>query len=185
MNNKPNIIQSIQMPEIRRYRQERYLPTAFNDSLTLVEKVNKVVEYLFSYTEMTEQMLVKWNEVYHWIMNEGLDSTIGDRLNEMLKDGTFKRIINEELFGELNSKIDRVESSFDGFKNQIDNDFNNLKSDLQDDFNQLETSLVSQINNLITFVNEELKNTVNIVVSKTEPTNTIKDKSFWYKEVSM
>ena len=28
------------------HRYERYLPTAFDDSLTLVEKINKVIEYL-------------------------------------------------------------------------------------------------------------------------------------------
>lgn len=130
MPNKPNYLKELNLKPVSVQRYQRYLPTAFDDSLTITEKLNNVIHYLHEYSNLTEEMLIKWNEVYDWIMNKGLDNAIGDRLNEWLKDGTFDRIINEEIFGELNNKIDNtineVNKLFSDLTEKIIKDVNNV-----------------------------------------------------------
>lgn len=117
------------LPPINIQRYERYLPTAFDDSLTSLEKINKVIMYLHEYSAITEEMLTKWNEVYEWVMNEGLDDVIGDRLKEWIDDGTFYRIINETIFNELNNKVDQTIESFNELKNEINEKLDMLIED--------------------------------------------------------
>lgn len=51
-----------------------------------------------------------WEETKQWITdyfaNLDIDAEINAKLDEMLKDGTLEKIINQEIFGELNQKIE-------------------------------------------------------------------------------
>ena len=105
---KPNLLRSMQIPPIQVQGYERYLPTAFNDSMTMLQKVNKVIEYLYQYSDVTIEMLTKWNEVYGWVMNQGLSEAVLDKLNEWMEDGTLEKVINEGIFVDLNKKIDTM-----------------------------------------------------------------------------
>lgn len=124
--NKPNLIGSIQIPPLQIQKHERYLPTAFDETLSILEKINKVIHYLYEYSDLTEQMMGKWNEVYLWVMGEGLDDTVGERLLEWLNDGTFYRIINETIFNELNGKVESVINDFEVFKGELEKKFDEL-----------------------------------------------------------
>ena len=128
--NKPNLIHSMQIPPIRFHNRERYLPTAFDDSLSILEKINRVIQYLYEYSEVTDKMLENWNEVYSWVMNDGLDSMVGDRLREWLDDGTFYRIINETIFTELNNKVDGVIKDFELVKDELDEKFSLISKEI-------------------------------------------------------
>lgn len=104
---KPELlkINPVEPQNIARY--ERYLPTAFDESLTLLEKFNKMIHYMNSIFAITNEMIEKWNEVIEWILNEGLEQAIEDKLQEWLDDGTIADIINDFLFGELTAKVDK------------------------------------------------------------------------------
>lgn len=132
---------NIPFPRMQRY--ERYLPNAFDESLSILDKVNKVIKFLQEYADVTDMMLEKWNEVYHWVMNEGLDDAIGYRLQEMVEDGTLDRIINEKIFGDLNRKID------DGLEN--------LDKKIDSGLEEMSTELKGGLEGLRSYLNEELK----------------------------
>jgi len=89
-------------------RYESYLPTAFDESMTLVEKMNKIIQYLNSMGLLVNSVVEQWNEVMEWVMNDGLNEAVADKLNEWLNDGTINNIINEQIFGELNQKVDNL-----------------------------------------------------------------------------
>lgn len=125
MVNRPDFISSIQIPHIEKHRYERYLATAFSDDLTMIQKINKIIEFLYQYSYITEEMLTKWNEVYSWVTGEGLDNAIVSRLNEMLEDGTLEKIINEAIFSDLNSRIGDLERKIV----QLIHEFTILKDD--------------------------------------------------------
>lgn len=61
---------------------ERYLPTAFDESLTILEKVNKITYYLQS-IGVGVDLVDKWNLLVEWIKNEGLKEAIEELLKEM------------------------------------------------------------------------------------------------------
>lgn len=52
-----------------------------------------------------------WEETKQWITdyfaNLDIDAEINAKLDEMLEDGTLEKVINQEIFGELNSKVER------------------------------------------------------------------------------
>lgn len=84
---------------------EAYLPVAFDDQMTMLQKVNKMIVYCNQIGKLTNEVVAQWNDVMEWIMNDGLSDAVITRLNELIADGTLAQIINEEIFGELNAKI--------------------------------------------------------------------------------
>ena len=101
-----NIVRSMQLPPIKLQKYERYLPTAFDESMSILEKINKVINYLQEYGELTEDMIGKWNEVYRWIENEGIDESVLMRVEDLIQDGTISELINEKIFDSLANQID-------------------------------------------------------------------------------
>jgi len=93
MVEQPNLIKSMQIPPMKMQKYERYLPSAFDESLSILEKINKVIYYLWEYSDITNEMINKWNEVIDWVTNEGLEDIVNARLNEWLQDGTFDDIL--------------------------------------------------------------------------------------------
>lgn len=77
---------------------ERYLPTAYDDTLSLLEKINKIINHLNQLSLVTGDLVDNWNKLYEWIINEGLKQTVKDQLENWLKDGTLSKIIEEILF---------------------------------------------------------------------------------------
>jgi hypothetical protein len=83
---------------------KRYLPTAFDDSLTLLEKVNRILQFL---------------EVVGWNLSDGLSQEVLDQLEKWRLDGTLENIMNDffryekigdeslELLGSLYLKNDK------------------------------------------------------------------------------
>ena len=87
-------------------KYEHYLPNAFDESMSLLQKMNKIILHLDQLGHLTVDMIQKWNEVYEWVMGAGLEKEVSAKLELWLEDGTLDSIINETLFNELNGKID-------------------------------------------------------------------------------
>lgn len=77
---------------------ERYLPTAFDENLSLLQKVNKVIAFLNQISVSTNGLLEKWNEVMEWMLSNGVEDSVVEKLVEWLEDGTLVEIINEDVF---------------------------------------------------------------------------------------
>lgn len=162
MENKPKFLERMNISDLKTQKHERYFPTILDESMTVIEKLNQVILYLVKYSDVTEQMLVKWNEVYDWVMNDGLDKLVAERLRDFEEDGTFDRIINEVLLKDINNKVDNLEREFE-----------TVKEDLQTEFDLLRTSLTNLVKEL---TNEK----PDIHVQKNEPTEKNKN-TFWFE----
>lgn len=102
---KPSIYRFNQLAEILISKYERYLPTAFDESLSLLEKVNKVIAYLNQVGKVTNDIVLQWNDVMKWVMEDGLESSVNEKLDNMAIDGTLSSLINVEIFNDLNESI--------------------------------------------------------------------------------
>ena len=96
---KPEVGQLSHLHEIFVQKYERYLPTAFDNSLTLLEKVNKIIEYLNETTKIINGAFDDWNNIMEWVMNDGLNESVINRLLEMEQNGEFDTIINQTILG--------------------------------------------------------------------------------------
>lgn len=116
---KPIITEPQKLANIFLQQYERYLPTAFDESLTLLQKVNKVIQQLNKIGELTNEMLDKWKEIYEWILNEGLKEAVENVLNQWLIDGTLSDLINKTIFAELNKKIEDLIAELERIKDLL------------------------------------------------------------------
>jgi hypothetical protein len=96
---------------------ERYLPTAFDESLSILEKVNKVINYLDTTNKVSNDLITQWNAVMVWVMADGLNDSVIAKIDDMVVKGTFDDIINHQIFDDLTAKIDTVTDQTSGIKN--------------------------------------------------------------------
>lgn len=94
------------------------------DSLNTYELLCKVVEYLNNVIDttntmgtQTEELTNAFNElksyVDNYFTNLDVQTEINNKLDEMAQDGTLAKIINEDIFNELNQKVDNlIDSQF-------------------------------------------------------------------------
>lgn len=112
------------LPFLDEHTYERYLPTAFDESMTLLQKVNKVIEGLNTVIQAmnkTFEEVDKQNDkitairddfetLKEWLENEGLQERTVWVLNEWFDSGKLATIIAEEVF---DMKVDK--STFEQF----------------------------------------------------------------------
>lgn len=85
------------MAELLIQQYERYLPSAFDDSLSILQKVNLVVEHMNKTGLLVNEVVKQWNEVMEWVMNDGFKENLDALLDEMMETGVFDQIITEAL----------------------------------------------------------------------------------------
>ena len=126
MINKPSYFSNRPTNNLGLVHRERYLPTAFDESLSYVEKLNIMIKYLNEVDQLTNEMLEKWNEVYRWVMSDGLDESLQNLLKEYIDNGTFNDIINNTLLSEINASVKEFINKF----NELRNDYEMFYIDL-------------------------------------------------------
>lgn len=101
---------------------QKTLPLVYDDSLTyqellykLIAKINEVVESQNQTNENFDELYALFIQLKEYVDNyfKNLDvqEEINNKLDEMAADGTLDKIINEQIFGELNDRIDKLEKS--------------------------------------------------------------------------
>lgn len=103
---KPELLKVPMLEQLYFQQGERYLPTAFDDTLTLLEKINRMIERLNVLGELTQDMIDKWNEVVDWITNEGLHDTVKAILEQWLIEGKFDEIFVDLINDLIKTKAD-------------------------------------------------------------------------------
>lgn len=104
----------------KQHEYERYNPSAFDEGLTMIQRMNKILHYLHEIGKVTDDTLLEWKIFKDWFDKEGLTENVRERLQEMILDGTFDDIINDELFKDveldLSKKISDISAilTFDG-----------------------------------------------------------------------
>lgn len=100
-------------------KYERQLPTAFDESTSLLSKMNKIIEQLNRIGQLTNDTVDQWNQAMEWVMNDGLSEAIVDLMNQWLNDGTLAQIINTDVFNMkadttyVNTELGKKANTFD------------------------------------------------------------------------
>jgi len=90
---RPQLREFAKLSELLIQRYERYLPTAFDESLTLLQKMNMIIEYLNEVGKLTNEVVQMWNEVMEWILNDGMEQVVIDRLEKWYQEGLLASLI--------------------------------------------------------------------------------------------
>lgn len=158
-----------------RYWCHKVLPLVYDDSLSYYELLCKVVEKLNEVIELTDETKEIVDELKNYVDNyfgsPEFEQLINDKLDTMAQDGTLARIINEELFSGLNTRLDTVEAKTTENAAQITINKNNITAletktnKLNDGLNQLGSSnrdIKARLNSNIIFtaLSDNAANTV-------------------------
>ena len=81
------------------------------DAITNYQLLCKIVEYLNTTIDKTNELGNQVEVLTNWFNNLDVQDEIDNKLDTMAQDGTLDRIINENIFNELNAKIDTLEQT--------------------------------------------------------------------------
>ena len=108
------------MPDIERF--ENYLPTAFSSELTLLQKVNKIIQDLIASNKLTNEMVDYLNNFIE-TFDEKLYQTVEDVLSKWLEDGVLsdliREVINEEV---VEARTDYLGKKYVNLKERLDSE---------------------------------------------------------------
>lgn len=99
---KPNLRNTNPLPAMRVQPYERYLPSAFDNSLSILEKINKMIHQMNIIGESTNGVIEQWNELMNWIVGNGLEKIVSEIIEEKISDGTFDRLF-DTIVGNLSN----------------------------------------------------------------------------------
>lgn len=96
---------------------QKVLPSVYDDSLSYYELLCKVVDYLNKTIDQSNATAKEMEELKSYVDNyfKNLDVTteINNKLDVMAADGTLDKIINENIFNELNQDIKNIDAKVD------------------------------------------------------------------------
>lgn len=128
-------------------KYESYLPTAYDESLSILQKMNLIINKLAELGVATNGVVEQWNKVMEWVMTDGLTADINRKLDEMVADGTMDTIINHNIFNDLNTRIGTVEDN-------VDTRFTEIEADIASDFATMRTDVDNDIDTRFGDINQ-------------------------------
>lgn len=102
-------------------KYESYLPTAFNESLTLLQKVNMIIQSLSTTNDTVNSVIEQWNDqIVPYVNGDAFKTDISNKLDQMASDGTLDALINTNLIGSLSSLITTDKTSIVNAINEVE-----------------------------------------------------------------
>lgn len=130
------------------------IPVAFDDSLTYLEQVSRLhykINELITVVNLNSENIIKLKEyIDNYFSSTDFQKLVNNKLDEMVEDGTLEKIINENIFNDLNTKIEQYNTS-------LTEDINNLDTKLTGQINSLNTELTGDINDIKTELENDKK----------------------------
>ena len=80
---------------------------------TIANKLNELIKECYRYEVAVSDEIVKQNDCLQYLLNEGLNTEVVNKINNMVLDGTMDNIINTKLFNFINSQINEKASKRD------------------------------------------------------------------------
>lgn len=130
---KPTLKTLSPIHPLRLQDYQRYVETAFDPSMTNLQKMNKLILMVNHIGKVSNDVIDQWNKVIEWILGNGLEEYVNIKLEKWLIDGTLEDIINHKIFEDLNNKIDNLEKEMKDFEEEIKKLFETLKKEIEDE----------------------------------------------------
>lgn len=91
---------------------QQNLPAVYDDSLSYTDLLSKLLYYINGLVTNNDLLSKDMKKLFDYINNYFLDldvqQNVDKKLDEMAKDGTLDKIINEDLFGNLETNINNL-----------------------------------------------------------------------------
>lgn len=92
---------------------------------TLQDLLSNMIAYINEVITQTNDTTKLVNGLYDYVKNQGLKEEVIKQLNIMVDNGTFENIINQEVFGDLDNRVNTIDNGLNGVKTKLDEETNN------------------------------------------------------------
>ena len=105
----------------------------------ICEKINLLINHFNLLEHNTNESIKDFSEKVEYYLNNGMIEEVCKKLDEFSEDGTLDRIINDQIFDEINNQISDIKSDIISFKNLYNTNKNNT-----DNLIQLNTNAINE-----------------------------------------
>ena len=136
--------------QLRIQEYERYLPSAFDESLSILQKMNKIIFNLNELGRVSDNVVNQWNSLIDWIIGNGLKELVEEELERLINDGKF-----DDIFNQVIGHLDDLQTSGK----------ENIVQSINEIFTTTETltEKMGDVNNLITDKKDNIVDAINEV----------------------
>jgi hypothetical protein len=120
----PTMVTLSQLAPLIVQQYERYLPTAFDESMTLLQKMNMIIKQLETIGGNNNTMIENWNDLIEWVETGSISESVTTKLNEWLADGTLNSLtlgrflpVGENAIKTIDSLYVPNDANIFGYKN--------------------------------------------------------------------
>lgn len=149
MTSRPIINRVSSLPPLSIQSYERYLPTAFDESLTILQKINKIIQQLNHIGQVSNDLVKQWNDLMDWIVGNGLTDIVSDEIDKRIADGRFDQLIYS-IVGDLR-KLETVDKT--DMVNAM-NEVNKIATENDLEIGDISKLITEDVSNLVNAINE-------------------------------
>ena len=135
--------------------------------MKVLEKLNLVILNFNNLESQTLDNIKKLDKQVNYYLDSGMKIELGKKLDEMVNDGTFSSIINQQIFDDLNNQILENNDNISALESKVDTNkqlfdvFKNSVEEFIQAYNEYKQTLDTTISDVQ--VIKEMNNTVNNV----------------------
>lgn len=104
------------------------------------------------------------NNLVDYVKGEGLSIEVQKQLNIWLEDGTIDRIINQEIFGDLEQRMINLNKKLDDYKVELNAKFDAYKEEINLTLQNTVTSVEEKIQEMVT----KIESITNVLIEKVD-----------------
>ena len=123
--------------------------------------INEVICKLFQKLEEVIDVTNECFDITNWMKEEGIPDEVIKIMLDWKEDGTLQTLINENLFNELNTKIENtkldIENKLNIYKEENNNELSNINNELNEKYNANKLEIDNNLNKINT-INNNLSN---------------------------
>ena len=126
----------------------------------ICEKINLLINHFNLLEYNTNEAIKDFSDKVEYYLNNGMIEEVSDKLDEFSQDGTLDRIINEQLFNDINNSIKQIKSDLVDFRKIYNDNKNNTDNIITENTKSIDENSIKIKNNAdeISKINTWVKN---------------------------
>ena len=126
----------------------------------ICEKINLLINHFNLLEYNTNEAIKEFSDKVEYYLNNGMIEEVSDKLDEFSQDGTLDRIINEQIFNDINNSINQIKSDLVDFRKIYNDNKNNTDNIIAENTKSIDENSIKIKNNAdeISKINTWVKN---------------------------
>ena len=113
----------------------------------ICEKINLLINHFNLLEYNTNEAIKDFSDKVEYYLNNGMIEEVSDKLDEFSQDGTLDRIINEQIFDDINNSINQIKSDLVDFRKIYNDNKNNTDNIIAENTKSIDENSIKIKNN--------------------------------------